>query len=176
MLGLINEPDRTIREEMEKHIVTDLEALGYQAVCSCNEFDPKAFEKMNEDQALEKLSGSGGDAVLNIVLLDKEKERYYVPGRVYYSPFVIYHNRFYGYYTTMYNRVYTPGYYQTATNYFWGSNFCTLSDRKLLYSAQSQSFDPMSTLLLSQTYSAMIVKDMLKHSVLVTHQRLVPSR
>jgi hypothetical protein len=86
VLGLINIPDRTLREKMEEHIAGDLRELGYNAVCSCDEFDPKAFENMNEKQALDKLSNSGIDAVLTVVLLDKTKERYYVPERIYYSP------------------------------------------------------------------------------------------
>lgn len=123
VLGLINEPDRTIREKMEEHAVADLKAPGYTSVCSCDEFNPKAFENMTEKQALAMLDKSGIDAVLTVVLLDKTKEQYYVPGRVYYSPYYIYQNRFYGYYRTMYDRVYTPGYYEESTKYFWESNF-----------------------------------------------------
>ncbi|MBL7743799.1 MAG: hypothetical protein JNN00_10035, partial [Chitinophagaceae bacterium] len=55
VLGLINEPDRTVREEMEQHLVGDLKDMGYNAICSCDEFDPKAFDKMNEKEALAKL-------------------------------------------------------------------------------------------------------------------------
>jgi hypothetical protein len=167
VLGLINEPDRTIREKMEQHLVGHLREIGYTAVCSCEEFDPKAFENLSENQALEKLNKSGIDAVLTIVLLDKQKERYYVPGRVYYSPYIIYHNRFWGYYTTMYHRVYAEGYYSVDTKYFWESNFYSLGDDKaLLYSAQSQSFDPSSAESLGHQYGQMIVKDMVKHNVL----------
>lgn len=166
VLGLINEPDRTIREKMEEYVVGDLKGLGYNAVCSCDEFDPKAFENMTEKQALEKLSHNGIDAVLTIVLLDKAKEKYYVPDRNNQSPYAIYHNHFYGYYRTMYDRVYTPGYYEVSTKYFWESNFYTLAGKELLYSAQSQSFDPKSTSSLSQEYGQMIIKDMVKNNVL----------
>jgi hypothetical protein len=166
VLGLINEPDRTIREKMEEHIVGDLKALGYTAVCSCDEFNPKAFENQNEQQALDKLSKSGIDAVLTVVLLDKTKERYYVPGRVQYSPYFIYQNRFYGYYRTMYARVYTPGYYTGDTKYFWESNFYEIGNKNLLYSAQSQSFDPATAQSLAHEYGQMIVKDMAAKNVI----------
>jgi hypothetical protein len=151
---------------MEQHIVGDLKDLGYNAVCSCEEFDPKAFEKMNEKQALDKLSSSGIDAVLTVVLLDKSKEKYYVPGRVYYSPYAIYHNRFYGYYRTMYERVYAPGYYETNTRYFWESNFYAINGKELVYSVQSQSFEPESVSSLSHEYGQMIIKDMVKNNIL----------
>ena len=172
-MGLINEPDRTIREKMEEHVVADLKALGYTAVCSCDEFNPKAFENMTEKQALDMLDKSGIDAVLTVVLLDKTKEQYYVPGRVYYSPYYIYQNRFYGYYRTMYGRVYTPGYYEENTKYFWESNFYELGNKNLLYSAQSQSFDPATAQTLAHEYGQMIVKDMVVKNVLKKQQVVI---
>ena len=166
VLGLIGEPDRSLRENMENHLVGDLKALGYDAVCACNEFNPKAFENMNEKEAITKLHDSGIDAVITIVLLDKTKEKYYVPGRVYYTPFVIYHDRFYNYYRTMYERVYREGYYVTDTRYFWESNLYDLKDNTLLYSAQSQSFDPASSETLGHEYGKMIVKNLVAKNIL----------
>jgi hypothetical protein len=166
VLGLINEPDRSIRENMEANLGSNLRDLGYNVACACDEYDPKAFEKMTEKQALERLRNGGVDAVLTIVLLDKRKEKYYVPGNVYYSPYAVYHNRFWGYYTTMYDRVYSKGYYVTDTRYFWESNFYSMDkDPQLLYSAQSQSFDPQSTSQLTYEYGKMIVKDLQKKNI-----------
>lgn len=166
VLGLIRDADRTTREKMEQHIVGDLKELGYDAVCSCDEYNPKAFEGMSEKQAIDKLRNSGVDAVLTVTLLDKEKEKYYVSGRNNYYPGNIYYNHFYGYYRTMYQRVYSEGYYVTNTKYFWESNFYDLESNQLLYSAQSQSFDPASTESLSHEYGQMIIKDMVKRSVI----------
>jgi len=171
VLGLINEPDRTIREKMEEHMMGDLRDLGYDAVCSCDEFNPKAFENLTEKQALAILSNSGIDAVLTVVLLDKQKERHYAPERVYYSPYGDYQNRFWGYYNTMYGRVYSTGYYVTNTKYFWESNLYNLKNAaELLYSVQSRSFDPASAGSLSHEYGQMIVKDMVKNNIL-TNQK-----
>jgi hypothetical protein len=173
VLGLINDPDRTIREEMEQHLVGDLKDLGYDAVCSCDEYGPKAFERMNEKEALAKLNRGGFDAVLTVVLLDKEKERYYVPGRVYYTPYAIYHHRFWGYYNTMYSRVYSPGYYTTDTKYFWESNLYDLSNgTELMYSVQSQSFEPGSAKSLGHEYGQLIVKNMVKDNILVNQKEV----
>lgn len=167
VLGLINEPDRQVRETMEQDLVAELKALGYDAVCSCEQFAPRSFENLSEREAVSRLKEVGVDAVLSIVLLDKTKERYYVPGRVYFTPYVVYHRRFWGYYTTLYDRVYAPGYYQTNTRYFWESNLYTLADgNELLYSVQTQSFDPASTESLAREYSQLIVRDMVKNAVL----------
>lgn len=165
VLGLIRETDRTIRENMENHLVGDLQALGYNAVSSLKEYGPKAFEKMDEEAALATLNKSGVDAVVTIVLLDKEKEKRYVPGHINYSPYGYYYNRFWGYYGTMNRRIYEPGYYVTDTRYFWESNFYDMSTQKLLYSVQTQSFDPASSESLGHEYGRLIVKNMVKNNV-----------
>jgi hypothetical protein len=170
VLGLIREADRSIREKMEQHMVADLKELGYNAVCSCDEYNPKAFEGMTEQQAIAKLREAGVDAVLTVSLLDKAREKNYVPGNVYYSPYYVYHHRFYGYYRTIYDRIYMEGYYVINTRYFWESNFYDMETNQLLYSAQSQSFDPSSTEALSHEYGQMIVKNMVKNNIL-TNQK-----
>ncbi len=177
VLGLINEPDRTVREQMEEHIMGDLRDLGYDAVCSCDEFNPKAFENMKEQEALAKLNNSGIDAVLTVVLLDMQKESHYEPGRVsggvYHAPYGDHPNRFWGYYNNMYGRVYSKGYYVTNTKYFWESNFYDLSNgTALLYSVQSRSFDPSSVGSLSHEYGQMIVKDMVKNKILTNRKEI----
>jgi len=168
VLGLVREADRSVREKMEQHLLGDLRERGYNTICACEEFGPKAFENMSEKEALSKLTGSGIDAVLTIVLLDKSKERYYVPGRVTYSPYVIYRDRFWRYYTTMHERIYTPGYYEVQTKYFWESNFYDMDNKQLLYSVQTQSFDPASTESLAHEYGKLIVADIVKSNVLTT--------
>ena len=55
VLGLMNLPDRTFREKMEEHLAGDLKMLGYNTVCACEEFDPKAFNNMTEEAAINKL-------------------------------------------------------------------------------------------------------------------------
>jgi hypothetical protein len=167
VLGLINDPDGTIRVAMEANIVSNLKDLGYIAVCSCDEYDSKAFENMKEQEALAKLTHGGVDAVLTVVLLDKTKEMYYVNDKTNYSISSDYHNRFWGYYTTMSDRVYSKGYYVTNTSYFWETNLYSFDKmQQLLYSAHSRSFDPQSTSTLTYEYGKMIVKDLLKKNII----------
>jgi hypothetical protein len=130
------------------------------------EYGPKAFDNMTEEAAIEKLKNSGIDAVLTVVLLDKEKEKRYHPGYAYYSPYGFYYNRFWGYRTTLYRRIYEPGYYVSNTKYFWESNFYDMNTQKLVYSVQTQSFDPASSESLAHEYGQLIVKDMVKNKVL----------
>jgi hypothetical protein len=166
VLGLIREADRSIQMNMENHLVADLNEAGYHAVTSLQEFGPKAFDNMSEEAAIDKLKTSGVSAVLTIVLLDKQKERKYVPGSLIYSPYGFYYGRFWGYRSALYQRIYEPGYYVTDTKYFWESNFYDMSTQKLVYSVQTQSFDPASSESLGHEYGKVIVKDMQKLNIL----------
>lgn len=167
VLGVNSEADVRVREKMENHMAGDLRDLGLNAVSAVQEFGPKAFDKSDEEAALNKLTNSGFDAVITIVLLDKSKERRYVPGNVMFTPYAVYHYRFWGYYRTVYARVYTPGYYTYDTRYFWESNLYNINTGDLLYSVQSESFQPSSTESLGHEYGKIIVQDMVKKGVLV---------
>lgn len=167
VIGLIRENDRTLRERMEQHLVGDLQDLGYTAVSVLKEYGPKAFDNMTEAAVLDTLKSSGVDAVVTIVLLDKAKEKNYVPARVYYTPYGYYHTRFFGYYGALNRRIYEPDYYVINTKYFWESNLYEMKKGLLVYSVQTESFDPASTESMAHEYGKMIVKDMVKKTVLL---------
>jgi len=167
VLGLIRTADRTIKEHMENHMVGDLRALGYQAVSSAQEYGPKAFDNMDEQAAISKIKNDGVDAIITIVMLDKEKEKSYVPGHIYYySPYSYYYNHFWGYHTAIYRRIYEPGYYVMNTRYFWESNLYEMDTQQLVYSVQTQSFNPSDSDNLGHEYGQLIINDMKKQKVL----------
>lgn len=166
VLALNGEDHVQARQQMEDHLVGDLKDLGYNAISAMTEYGPKTFRNTTEEAVVDKLQNSGIDAIVTIVLLDKSKERYYVPGNIYYSPYGIYHRHFWGYYRTMYDRIYTPGYYVINTRYFWESNLFDVTTKELLYSVQTESFEPTSSESLAHEYGQLIVKDMVKKQVL----------
>lgn len=167
VLGLVHDKNRALQEDMENHMVGDLRDLGYQAVSSLQEYGPKAFDKMDEATAIAQLKTSGVDAVVTIVLLDKQREHDYVPGQIYYSPYGgYYHDAFWGYRTVLYSRIYEPGYYVVNTKFFWESNLYDMSTQKLIYSVQTESFDPANSETMAHEYGKMIIKNMVQQSVL----------
>jgi hypothetical protein len=166
VLGLTRESDRSIQENMENHLAADLKEFGYNAVSSLQEYGPKVFDKMDEEAAIEKLTDSGVDAVITIVLLDKKKERRYVPGTMYYSPYGYYYNRFWGYRLVLSRRIYETGYYVTDTRYFWESNLYDMKTQKLIYSVQTRSFEPANQESMAHDYGTLIVKNMVREKVL----------
>lgn len=170
VLGIINQKDRSLRVELENSMVKQLRSLGYHAISAMDKFGPNSFKKVNEDSIASELVNSGFDAVITTTLLDKSKEHSYNPGNISYQPLGIYYNRFGRYYTTIYDRVYMPGYYTTQTNFFLETNLYDLSTKELVYSVQGKSFDPSSASALSTDYSKAIVKDMKSKGILISQK------
>jgi hypothetical protein len=166
MVIALSQPDNALKEQMEKHLLGDLKSHGIQGLSAYQEYGPKAFDKLDEQSVLEKIQNSGVDAILTIVLLDKSKERRYVGSYMHARPYAVYYNRFWGYYTTLYNRIYSPGYYVTNTEYFWESNLYDASSRKLVYSVQTKSFNPKNSEALAHEYGQLIISDMIQQKVL----------
>ena len=165
VVSFIKPNNHSLRENMENHLTSDLIEKGFEAISSMQIFGPNSFQNENEDSVINKLKESGIDAVLTIVLLNKEKDKHYIPGRVYYSPYYIYHRRFWGYYTTIYDRVYEPGYYSESTKYFWESNLYGIENKQLLYSVQTKTFNPASTDQLAHEYGKLICNDLIKNGL-----------
>jgi hypothetical protein len=163
VLGFIRNADRSIEEKMENHFVGDLQTLGYNAVSSLKEYGPKMFDKIEETEGINKLKNSGFDAVVTIVLLKKERERHYVQPS--------YSNRFWSYRYDVFNRIYEQGYYITNTKYFWESNFYDMATQKLLYSVQTQSFNPDDAESLGHQYGKMIVKNMVEQDIITKQNK-----
>jgi hypothetical protein len=160
VLGLINQNDRRLQEQMEQHLAGSLTDMGYNAISALKEYGPKAFDKLSEKEVLEKLKDKGIDAVVTIVLLDKRKERKYVPGRSYNS------GEFWNYFGSRNRMIYEPGYYVTDTKYFWESNFYEMQNQRLVYSAQTRSFSPETKESMGQQYGRLIVGDMTRKKIL----------
>jgi len=166
VVGLMLNNERGLREKMENHLAGDLTEKGYTAITSWKEYGPQSFQNMTGQEAVARLRNSGVDAVVTIVLLDKKRERHYVPGRVMYSPYSVYQNHFWGYYSVIFDRVYSSGYYQAETSYFWESNFYDLKTGELLYTVQTKSFEPASVENDAHAYGKRIVGDMVKKGIL----------
>jgi hypothetical protein len=161
--ALLPDRNRDLQRSMERKLVNELKSKGIDAVSAYEQYGPK-YLPQDEHKAVEKLKESGVDGFLTIVLLDKNKEQSYNPGYSQFAP--IGFTNWFGYYRTVYGRVYTPGYYSSQTKYFWESNLYDVPGEKLIYSAQSESFDPSSVSQLANDYSGKLINDMTKQGLL----------
>ncbi|MEJ5995285.1 hypothetical protein WG904_12735 [Pedobacter sp. Du54] len=164
VLGLTHNADHSLQQQMENHMVADLTDAGYHAVSSLSEFGPKVFDGMDEQAAIRKLKNKGIDAILTITLLNKHKEKNYVPGRVYY-PTSIGTSRFWDYRRGL-TRIYEPGYFVVSTRYFWESNLYEMENQDLICSVQTESFNPNSSQSLAHEYGEIIIQYLLNNKIL----------
>lgn len=167
VLGIFQQKDRATRMAMENEMASRLNDLGYKAVTAIDAYGPKAFDKVAEEDIAKKVKAEGYDAVITTAVLDKKNDQAYQPGTVRYQPVAVNYDRLGRYYSTVYDRVYDPGYYTTSTNYFLESNLYDVANGDLIYSVQTQAYDPSSASVLAVDNSKKIIKDLREKGVLV---------
>ena len=138
--------DIAVRSEVESRMVARLvDQPGISAVPSSSIFEH--FDKgdtLNSKSAQEKMLAeikqSGFEAIITFALVRKEEKTTYVPGTTY-NPGYGYYGPYYGYGYSYYN---SPGYYTTDQTYYIESNVYDAATLKLVWSTQSEIFDPSS--------------------------------
>ena len=53
VLGIIKQKDRSLREELENQLVSELKEKGYDAHSALQEYGPKAFDRLSEEAIAE---------------------------------------------------------------------------------------------------------------------------
>ncbi len=169
VIGLMGAKDLDIRQKSEAAIVQTLKASGVNAQSAYDAFGPKEFRSMSEQEVVGRLKADSVDAVMFVVLLDKAREKDWVPGSVYYTPYAgYYYGCYWCHYNAMYGRVYSPGYFSTTTTYILEADLYSVPDNKLQYSAYLKSVDPSNAAALSQQFSDKVIKDLADKELLGT--------
>ena len=167
IFGIFPQKERGLRQETENHLASRLKDLGYNALTAMDEYGPKAFEKIEEAKLTEMVKSGGYDAIITTALLDTKDDKVYQQGTVRYQPVGETYDRFGRYSSTIYSRVYEPGYYTTSTNYVLETNLYTVSSGRLVYSVQTKAYNPSSAGSLANDNSKQIVKDLREKGVLI---------
>ena len=158
VLGIM--PRMDDRDNIEKSMVNELTNAGIQASTATSVFGPRGFVGMDEQQITEKLRSSDFTSVMIVSLVDREKEQRFVPGTRYVAPRVGFH-RYYRRYFMMYDMWYSPGYFRTHVNYVLEADIFTIDDNDaLIYSAQTQKWDPSNSRALGQSFARAIAADL----------------
>lgn len=151
----------TARQAVENDIAAALEERGYKTIKSIDVMPPTFTGNRTPDreELLSRISDSGADAILTVALIDKETETRYVPGSAGYTPFPRfgYYGTFSGYYNTWYPTLYDPGYYEKEKVYFIETNLYDVETEALLWSAQSETYDPSSLPNFAKEFSEVVV-------------------
>ncbi len=105
--------------------------------------------------------------MITIALLDRKKEKYYVPARVKYYSNLYYYNRIWNYNTIQADMGLISGGYEEVPSFLWESIFFDLETLSPIYSVKTKTFDPVSLNAMSHEYGKLIIKDMLKKKMLL---------
>lgn len=152
------------RQTVETDLANALQSKGYKAVKSIDVMPPSFTDGKEPDKEalLDKINGTGVDAILTIALIDKETENRYVPGSYSYQPMPRfgYYGRFWGYYNTWYPTLYSQGYYTEDKVYFIETNLYDAKTENLLWSAQSETYNPSGLASFSKEFASVVLAKM----------------
>ena len=164
VLGMFTEKNDRAKRVMENELAKNLNKFGYDAVSATDEFGAKAFSGMKEDEALQKLQNEGIQSVVTFTLVNKDKQKRYVPSTYGYRP------GFWGYYSYYspwaYRPMYRSGYTEVNTSYVFETNLYDVNNNQLIYSAESKTADASSMATLANDYARSVVRDMKRKNVL----------
>lgn len=158
------------RQTVENDLTRELEKLGLQASRSLDVLPPGFTQpkEVDREELLAKIRKSRADAILTVALINKETEERFVPGTYGYQPITRfqYYGRFSGYYTTWYPTLYSPGYYTEDKIYFIEINMYDARTENLVWSVQSETYNPESLSSFSKDFSKTIVNKMVSDGVI----------
>ena len=166
VLTLDSDGNRDLQGYLEKHFTDELCSRNYEAFSSAAFFGSGIFENLTEQEVLGKLKDSGIDAILITTLLHKETEAFYLPAQAITDPVGYYEKHFLDKQNMLSDMIDGPGTYKTVTHYFLETNFYRVHDRKLLYTAQAESYETFTNQALAHAYCRAVIKNMIRQKVL----------
>jgi hypothetical protein len=128
------------RRLFEDHFAAVLSGQG--AVASPSYGALPQSHRLTEEQVRGAIGGSDYDGVVVTRLLAVEEKTEYVPPRTYTVP--RHYHGYYGYYETTWDVVHEPGYSTTRTILRLETNLYDIATGELVWSGQSETFDPSS--------------------------------
>lgn len=158
--ALVSNPN--YRSIIERDLAAAAQAHGLQTVSGMDIF-PATFSGNNQvskEDVLKKVKAAGADAILTVALVDKQSDTRYVPGTTTYMPHMGYAG-FGGYYGYAYGAYYSsPGYYTEDKTYFMEARLFDVATENMIWSAQSEAYNPSKIDKFSRDYTAMLVDRM----------------
>lgn len=167
--------DIQARVQIENDLATVATSKGYKAVKSVDvipsSLDKPKIPAIEEIEA--KLKESGCDAIFIASLLNKNESVRYVQGKTTYSqrPDYTFYGSFLGYYSNWYPAVSTPDYYAHDKKYFMESNLYDVASGEIMWSVQSQIFNPESIKKFSSEYTVDLIESLESNKVLQKRNR-----
>lgn len=136
--------NENMKPAVENELADVLVSRGNKVVLNSQIYPPSfsAVKQLTKEQLVETIAKTGSDAVLTLAVLDTKTETTYNQGSSYAPMSYGYYGSYYGYYNHYYPVVYSPGYYSTNKTFYIETNFFDVKTDQLLWSIQSQAYNP----------------------------------
>ena len=157
------------KSTIEEHLGSVLQEKGLESSTSIDLLPPRFIDDENQKQKiLNTIKDDGIDAILTVSLIDSDTETRYVPGSTTYAPYPAfrYYGNFWGYYSHWSPRLYSPGYYSEDKVYYIETNLYDAQTEELIWSAQSQTYNPENLERFSGDFSREIVERLVEDNIL----------
>lgn len=146
------------KSTVETDLATNLKKYGVNTVKSIDEFTPTLLsDSIDRIALMTKVKQKNMDGVLMISLIKKETDSRYVSGAAVFRPGYYYGN-IRDYYNYWYPCVYSPGYYITNEIYYIEANLYDANNQELVWSAQSQTYNPVGLTTFSKHFTFKMVE------------------
>jgi len=157
------------RTKLENALAAQTELHHIKAVKSADFFSPEFYQnKPTKEALLSKIQQTDVDAILTVSVIHKESESRYVRGTTGYYPYPAFgwYGSFYRYYNYWYPSFNDPGYYVTDKIYFLETNLYDAKTEKLIWSAQSETWNPSSVDSFVEKYPVLVLNQMTKDGLI----------
>ena len=154
----------TLENEVAAVLINQVQVLK-----SLSKFPPDIHNNDSDKETIMKnVKNKNVNAILTISLLNKETETRYIPRPYSYNSLFgyNYYDNFWGYYSYRYPYSYDPGYYVQDKIYFLETNLYDVSTEKLVWSAQSRTYNPSDLQTFTREFAIIIVRKMKTDRVL----------
>jgi hypothetical protein len=158
------------KQTVENDLEGQLRKQGIGTTKSGNMFSPNFTKvQLNDKEAIvQKVRDNGNDAILTVTLIAEKNQLRYVPGDMAYAPYPRHgwYGNFSGYYNYWAPQTYTPGYYTDDDVYFIETNLYDVQSEKLVWSAQSQTYNPSTLEKFSRTFAKVTADKMRSEGII----------
>ncbi len=156
-------PTNSSRSSIERNMVTYLREEGVDASQSIDIFPPRLIEDEDKKKEIQNsILNDGFDGILTVSLIDEDTKTRFVRGSGLYRPYPYYsfYGSFWGYYDYWYPYFYEPGYYVEDKVYYMETNLYDAQTEELVWSAQSETYDPVDLESFSSGFAREIVEEL----------------
>ena len=157
------------KKKVEGDLAAAAKKRGITAVKSSEVFTSVDPGVIDHEAVVKKAKETGSSAIFTVALLKEENETYYRSGdQIATAPVtrLPYFGSFDKYYSRMYSSVMVTGYYTTQKVYYMESNLFDTKTQKLLWFAQSETYDPMGLSEASNNFTKAMIRQLEKDGIL----------